>query len=80
MATFVACKWSVGCGTFDALDGAVAIEDPDMVALLLRYGARPKESTLLSTWLRLPLECLNFQQLIRCPVETIAREHPCAPA
>jgi ankyrin repeat protein len=38
-------RWPIGCGTFDALDGAVAIEDPEMVALLLRYGARPKEST-----------------------------------
>jgi hypothetical protein len=39
-----------------------------------------KGALILSNWLRLPLECLNFQQLIRCPVETIAREHPCASA
>jgi hypothetical protein len=38
----------IGCGTFDALDGAVQIQDPDMVALLLRYGARPKESTFVA--------------------------------
>jgi ankyrin repeat protein len=38
---------TIGCGDFDVLDGAVAIEDPDMVALLIRYGARPKESTFV---------------------------------
>ena len=37
----------IGCGTFDALDGAVEIQAPEMVALLLRYGARPKESTFV---------------------------------
>jgi ankyrin repeat protein len=39
--------WPIGCGTFDALDGAVSIGDPEMVTLLLRYGARPKESTFV---------------------------------
>jgi ankyrin repeat protein len=45
-------RWPVGCGTFDALDAAVAIEDPEMVALLLRYGARPKESTFVEAAFR----------------------------
>ena len=45
-------RWPIGCGTFDALDGAVAIEDPEMVALLLRHGARPKESTFVRAALR----------------------------
>jgi ankyrin repeat protein len=38
----------IGCGTFDSLDGAVFNQNPDMVALLLRYGARPKESTFVN--------------------------------
>lgn len=37
----------IGCGTFDSLDGAVLNHNVDMVALLLRYGARPKESTFV---------------------------------
>jgi hypothetical protein len=37
----------IGCGTFDSLDGAVLNHNLDMVALLLRYGARPKESTFV---------------------------------
>jgi Ankyrin repeats (3 copies) len=37
----------IGCGTFDSLDGAVSVQDPEMVDLLLRYGARPKESTFV---------------------------------
>ena len=37
----------IGCGTFDSLDGAVLTHNLDMVALLLRYGARPKESTFV---------------------------------
>ena len=45
-------RWPIGCGTFDVLDGAVAIEDPEMVALLLRYGARPKESTFVEAAFR----------------------------
>jgi ankyrin repeat protein len=45
-------RWPIGCGTFDALDGAVAIKDPEMVALLLRYGARPKESTFVQAAFR----------------------------
>jgi ankyrin repeat protein len=36
----------IGCGTYDAMDGAVDEANPKMVALLLRHGARPKESTL----------------------------------
>jgi ankyrin repeat protein len=38
----------IGCGTFDSLDGAVFNQNLDMVALLLRYGARPKESTFVN--------------------------------
>jgi len=34
----------------------------------------------MSNALRLSLECLDFLELIRCPVETIARERPCAPS
>jgi ankyrin repeat protein len=37
----------IGCGTFDSLDGAVTNQNPEMVELLLRYGARPKESTFV---------------------------------
>ena len=38
---------AIGCGTFDVMDGAVQIQNPDMVALLLRYGVHPKESTFV---------------------------------
>jgi ankyrin repeat protein len=38
----------IGCGTFDSLDGAVEMENPEMVRLLLKYGARPKESTVVA--------------------------------
>jgi ankyrin repeat protein len=36
----------IGCGTFNSLDGAVYRANPEMVGLLLRYGARPRERTL----------------------------------
>jgi ankyrin repeat protein len=38
----------IGCGTFDALDGAVEVQNPQMVSLLLKHGARPKESTVVA--------------------------------
>jgi ankyrin repeat protein len=37
----------IGCGTSDSLDGALSVDSPDMVSLLLRYGARPKQSTFV---------------------------------
>lgn len=37
----------IGCGTYDSLDGAVQIENPAMVRLLLKYGARPKQETVV---------------------------------
>lgn len=39
-------KTPIGCGDYDALDGAVNIADPQMVELLLQHGAKPKKSTL----------------------------------
>jgi ankyrin repeat protein len=39
---------AIGCGTFDALDGAVEVQNPAMVRLLLKYGARPKQSTVVA--------------------------------
>lgn len=38
----------VGCGTFDALDAAVQAANPGLAELLLRYGAKPKEATLVN--------------------------------
>lgn len=37
---------AIGCGDFDALDGAIEIGDSQMVSLLLRYGAQPKARSL----------------------------------
>jgi ankyrin repeat protein len=37
----------VGCGTYDALDAAVARQNPVAVGVLLKYGAHPKPSTFV---------------------------------
>lgn len=37
----------IGCGTFDALDAAVARQNAAAVGVLLRYGAHPKPETFV---------------------------------
>ena len=37
----------IGCGTFNAVDGAVAVENLEILKFLLASGARPKNSALL---------------------------------
>jgi hypothetical protein len=37
----------IGCGTFNSLDGAVAVENLEILKFLLASGARPKNSALL---------------------------------
>lgn len=46
----------IGCGTFDSLDGAVYRANPEMVELLLRYGARPNESTFVQAAFLIPFD------------------------
>lgn len=38
----------IGCGTFNALDGAVLKQNLEMVQLLLAHGAKPKGNALIS--------------------------------
>jgi ankyrin repeat protein len=40
-------KSPIGCGTFDALDGAVHKQNAEMAALLIRHGAKPKEGAFV---------------------------------
>ncbi len=37
----------IGCGSFDALDGAVYCQNTEIAALLIKHGARPRESTFV---------------------------------
>jgi hypothetical protein len=37
----------IGCGTFNSVDGAVAVENMDILKFFLASGARPKNSALL---------------------------------
>ena len=38
----------IGCGTYSALDGAVQVENTEMLKLLLEAGAKPKGSALVA--------------------------------
>lgn len=38
----------IGCGTYDALDGAVDTANPETAELLLQHGAKPKASTFVN--------------------------------
>lgn len=38
----------IGCGTYDALDGAVDTAHPETAELLLQHGAHPKASTFVN--------------------------------
>lgn len=40
-------RQSIGCGAYDTLDAAVGTANPELADLLLRYGAKPKESTFV---------------------------------